>query len=417
MGSPTFTVITLGCPRNYVDSQALVRECIDKGWKYLPDPERSDCVFINTCGFIQPAIKESIDVILEMERLYQSGRVKEVWIVGCLVERFKEELEQEFPWAKFRGCIDPRSLPVRPPVFAEGGYAYVKICEGCMGLCSFCVIPKIRGPLKSRRIEDVVSEVKYVSEELGKGEVILVGQDTTSYGVDLYHRPALEDLLKAILDQTPVRWIRLMYTYPSRIEESLLDLIASTDRIVPYIDIPIQHVDTGVLSNMKRGYGQKEIESLFDRIRDREIKVRTTVMVGFPGETRREFSLLRSFLEERTEIVRIGVFRFYPEEGTPAYDLQPRPKDSTVMGRYYRVKRIARERLQEFKKMLSGQVLEVIVDGFLPEHDLYIGRTYWDAPEVDDVVYLHSDRELFSGDVVMAKVSYANGELIGDVVN
>ncbi len=417
MARPTFSVITLGCPRNYVDSQFLVKEGIDKGWEYVSQFDEADYVFINTCGFIQPAIEESIDIILQIEELYQEGKVKEVWIVGCLVERFEKELKKEFPWAQFRGCIDPCRLSVRPIVFAEGGYAYVKICEGCISLCSFCTIPSIRGPLRSRRIEDVVSEVRYVSEELGKGEVVLVGQDTTAYGIDIYRKPALEDLLNAILDQTNVRWIRLMYAYPSRVGESLLDLIAHNNRIVPYIDLPIQHINSAVLNRMNRGYDQKELDYIFDGVRERGIKVRTTIIVGFPGEGRKEFSQLRRFLEERKEIVRIGVFRFYPEIGTPAYSLQPRPKPSTVKGRYYRMRRLANERLMEFKQSLSGQVLDVIVDGFIPEIGLYLARTYWDAPEVDDILYLHSKTELFSGDLVRARISYSKGELIGEVVD
>ncbi len=416
MVRPTFSVITLGCPRNYVDSQFLVKEGIDKGWQYVPQFEEADYVFINTCGFIQPAVKESVDIILQLEELYRDGRVKEVWIVGCLVERFAKELKEEFPWAKFRGCIDPCSLPTQPIVFPEGGYAYVKICEGCVSSCSFCTIPSIRGPLRSRRIEDVVSEVRYVSEELGKGEIILVGQDTTAYGIDIYGKPMLEELLKAILDQTDVKWIRLMYAYPSRIGKSLLDLIAQSSRIVPYIDLPIQHVNSEILKRMNRGYSREELDYIFNEMEQRGIRVRTTVMIGFPGEGKEEFSRLRRFLEEKKCIVRIGVFRFYPEVGTPAYKLRPRPKESTVRGRYYRIRRLANERLKEFKQFLSGQVLEIIVDGFIPEIGLYLGRTYWDAPEIDDLVYLHSERELFSGDVVKARVSYLKGELIGEVV-
>ncbi len=417
MVRPTFTVITLGCPRNYVDSQALIEEGISRGWEYIPGLDGVDYVMVNTCGFIQPAIKESIDVILDLERLYQLGKIKRIWIVGCLVERFRDELKKEFPWAEFRGCVDPRSLPVRPKVFAEGGYAYVKICEGCVSRCSFCTIPRIRGPLRSRSIKDVVREVRFVSEELGKGEVVLVGQDTTAYGLDLYRQPKLDELIRAILNETSVKWIRLMYAYPSRLDEKLLDLIADEKRIVPYIDLPVQHSESKVLEKMNRGYTRKDLEYLFDAIRERGLKVRTTVIVGFPGEGKREFSSLRRFLEERTEIVRVGVFRFYPEEGTPAYKFRPKINPSTVDSRYYRIRSLSRRRLEEFKRSLSGKVLNVIVDGLLPETGVYIARTFWDAPEVDDVVFVTSEKELFSGDVVRAKVRFSRGELVGEVVD
>ncbi len=413
---PTFSVVTLGCPRNYVDSQYLVARYLRKGWEYTSDPYSADYVIINTCGFIRPAVEESVNTILEFEDALRSGRIKGLWVVGCLVERCGGELRREFPDLRFEGCVDPRRLGEVPPlVFAEGGYAYVKICEGCLSRCSFCTIPRIRGRLRSRPMEEIIEEVRYITSQLGKSEVVLVGQDTTAYGWDLYRRPMLKELIKQILAHTEVRWLRLMYAYPGRIDEELLDLLAVEERLLSYLDVPIQHVNERILKKMARGYGRAEVEDLFRMAEERGIGIRTTIIVGFPGEGRSEFAELRRFLEGQRALIRLGVFKYSPEEGTPAYRMRGRPKESTVLSRYRRMRNLSRQVLRRVAEEMAGREVDLIVDGYLPSAGYYLARTRWDAPEVDNVVFLRSGRELLSGDIIKAHLDIINGELVGEV--
>ncbi len=415
---PAFTVITLGCPRNYVDSQYWIKQYINKGYDFVYSPEEADLVFINTCGFIEPAVKESIDVILEMERLYKIGQIKELVIAGCLVSRYGKELRKEFPYAKLVNALPVDRLSYKDIVpIQEGGFAYVKIAEGCRKRCSFCTIPAIRGKLSSRRIEDIVNEIKFY-ENIGKSEVIIVAQDTTSYGVDLYGRPALVRLLKEILKSTSVPWIRLMYTYPSFISDELLDLIAENSRILNYLDVPIQHIDDKILDLMGRGYHWVDIERLFLKAKERNISIRTTVIVGFPGEDRKTFSRLKKFLGMGL-IDRLGVFKYYREKGSKAYHLGDPIKSSVKAYRYRVIYKLGKEILIKVRRSLDRRKERVIIDGrVVGQENLYIGRTYRDAPEVDDLVWVRSDSELFSGDIVDVKFVFdkESGELFADYV-
>ncbi len=400
MSLRSFYIITLGCPRNYVDTQAIAKYYIDKGLVFAQDVYSADLVVVNTCGFIEPAVRESIDVILDIERLYRKGYVKKLVIWGCLVERYRKQLREEFPYAELRGCIDPRNLPCSDALpILEGAYAYVKICEGCLKRCSYCSIPFIRGRLKSRKMEDIVDEInRYYS--LGRREIVLVGQDTTAYGIDLYKRPSLLSLLKRIIEQTDIPWIRIMYTYPTLLDDELLGFISSNNRILPYVDVPIQHIDDFILSKMRRGYNRALVERLFEKMDSLGIAIRTTVIVGSPGEDRRRFRELTSFLKD-SPIARLGVFRFYREEGTEAYAMRGQIKESTKASRYYTVKRIAQGLLSRANERFLGDKFEAIVDGYDTIEGSYIGRSFIDAPEVDDMLHFDSEMELFSGDIVV----------------
>ncbi len=402
MSLRSFYIITLGCPRNYVDTQAIAKYYLNKGLPLAEDLYSADLVVVNTCGFIEPAVKESINVILDIERLYREGYVKKVVIWGCLVERYRRQLKEEFPYAELKGCIDPRNLPSRDALpILEGAYAYVKICEGCVKNCSYCSIPFIRGRLKSRRIEDIVDEINtYYS--LGRKEIVLVGQDTTAYGIDLYKRPSLLTLLRCIIKQTDIPWIRLMYTYPSLLNDELLEFIASNNRIVPYIDVPIQHINDFILSKMRRGYDRELVERLFTKMDSLGIAIRTTVIVGFPGEDRKRFRELTSFLKD-SPVARLGVFKFYREEGTAAYAMRGQVKETTKASRYYTVKKIAQRLLLQANERFLEDKFKAIVDGYDTIEGSYIGRSLIDAPEVDDVVRFDSEMELFSGDIVLLK--------------
>ena len=407
MNLRSFYVITLGCPRNYVDTQAIVRQYLDKGLVFATDIYSADIVIINTCGFIQPAVKESIDVILEVEELYHQGKIKQVLILGCLVERYKKELRKEFPYAKLKGCIDPRTLPSHNSVpIVEGGYAYVKICEGCVKRCSYCTIPFIRGRLKSRPIEDIIAEINHLSS-LGKNEIILVGQDTTAYGWDIYGSSSLLNLLKQIIKHTDIPWIRVMYAYPSLVDDEILEYIAGEKRILSYLDIPIQHVNTEILDKMGRGYTRRDIEILFGKMDRLNIAIRTTVIVGFPGEGRKEFRELNSFLKG-SPVARLGVFRFYREKGTPAYNMKPQVKETTKNSRYYTIKKLSQRLLRKANERFLGDKFEVIVDGYDTIVSKYIGRSFMDAPEVDDSIYFESKDELISGDFAIATKRMGN---------
>lgn len=369
------------------------------GYRIVGNAAQADIVLVNTCAFIQEAKQEAIDTILEMASLRTPDRQSSLIVCGCFSQRYREEVASQFPevdywvgvhdWEKdFRTLFPGAPSPAaQRRLTLPGGTEYLKIAQGCSHRCSFCVIPSIRGPFRSRPYEDILREANWLADQ-GVNECILVSQDTTGYGRDLGHD--LTWLLERLLKDTPFPWIRLMYLSPSRVDDTLLDLVASEERMCSYFDIPLQHIADPVLKAMRRAPDSKGTRKLIERIRSRVpgAAIRTTFIVGFPGETRNHFRQLLRFVED-TRFERLGVFPFSPEEGTPAYTMRPRPRNATALRRCEAIMGVQREISRELGESHIGRTVDVMVDG-IAENSSYNfeARTQWDAPEVDGKVMI-----------------------------
>ena len=408
--------VSLGCPKNLVDTEIMLGHLTAAGWKVTGDPEAAHVLLVNTCAFIEAACQEAVDTILDLARLKEAHPEKRLAVAGCLVQRFGPELEKDLPevdW--FIGVNDFPALPdilSRPPDAAGlrrfdaaplYGYAapqarypatpahlaYLKIAEGCSHRCTYCIIPRIRGPQRSRPLDTLVQETEALAAA-GVKELILVAQDTTAYGREQSGHPGIADLLGELGRIDGLRWIRLLYAHPARITPELLAVMASSPRILPYLDIPIQHGNDEVLRRMGRGYGRQDILDAVRRVRKAlpRAVLRTTVMVGFPGETEAQFQTLTELVAE-VGFDHLGVFLFQPEAGTPAARLQPAVPRREARRRARHLKAlqggIAKARL----KSLVGTVQEVLVEGVSPESDyLLTGRLAGQAPDIDGQVYI-----------------------------
>ncbi len=414
-------VISLGCSKNLVDSEILLAKLKSAGVDLTSDISSADCLVINTCGFIEDAKRESIDTILDA---IDSG--KRVLVMGCLVERYREALEKEIPEVdRFFGTqswdeilqylgLQPRYSQTRRILTTPTSYAYLKIAEGCNRLCSFCAIPKIRGRHISRPMEDILSEVKDLAS-LGVKEINIVSQDTTYYGKDLYREFKLIELLEQIEKTEGIEWIRLLYLYPTEVTDDLIDYISGSQKVVPYFDMPIQHISDKVLKSMRRGYGEdlvrKKIETIKDKIPNAVL--RTTLIVGYPTEDEEDFKKLKDFVEEG-HFHWVGVFTYSPEEDTHAFPLgDPLPQE---------VKEERRSTLMEIQRGITasknadlvGKRLKVIIEGFSEEFSFVPrGRAYLQAPEVDGYIYVESERDLKPGDVVEVEITQASDYDLG----
>ena len=418
---------TLGCPKNFNDTQAAEAFLIKEGFEIADSPEEADHIIVNTCGFINDAKKESIDKIFEMAELKDQG--KTLTVSGCLSQRYASELTEEIPEVDlFIGVNDyeklPRllkelaggrladrnsgsdscayasQLPLLERNIEKGSYsATLRIAEGCDNCCAYCVIPSIRGGYRSKSMEDVVSEAETLAEK-GIKEIILIAQDVTNYGIDLYGRFMLPELLRKLVTVDGIRWIRLMYCYEDRITDELIEVMAEEPKICHYIDVPIQHSSDHTLKEMKRRSTGASIRNTISRLRDAmpDIAIRTTLIVGFPGETEDDFDDLLEFVEEE-RFQRLGVFAYSQEEGTPAGDREDQiPEDIKEM----RLDQIMRTQLDisyQHNQELVGSVLEVLVEAE-DEDGSYIGRSRYDAPEIDNSVIFTSARDLEPGDIV-----------------
>ena len=418
---------TLGCPKNFNDTQAAEAFLIKEGFEIADSPEEADHIIVNTCGFINDAKKESIDKIFEMAELKDQG--KTLTVSGCLSQRYASELTEEMPevdlfigvndYERLPGllkelaggrladrnsgsdsCAYASQLPLLERNIEKGSYsATLRIAEGCDNCCAYCVIPSIRGGYRSKSMEDVVSEAETLAEK-GIKEVILIAQDVTNYGIDLYGRFMLPELLRKLVTVDGIRWIRLMYCYEDRITDELIEVMAEEPKICHYIDVPIQHSSDHTLKEMKRRSTGASIRNTISRLRDAmpDIAIRTTLIVGFPGETEDDFDDLLEFVEEE-RFQRLGVFAYSQEEGTPAGDREDQiPEDIKEM----RLDQIMRTQLDisyQHNQELVGSVLEVLVEAE-DEDGSYIGRSRYDAPEIDNSVIFTSARDLEPGDIV-----------------
>lgn len=437
------SMIGLGCPKNQVDAEMLLSTLINEGFEIQPELENSDVVIINTCGFIDSAKQEAIDSILYAAELKKAGLVGSVVVTGCLAERYKDEISTEMPEVDAvvgigangniaRICkevINGKKVNVFPSKYClplEGDrvlttpahYAYLKIAEGCSNCCTYCAIPSIRGKFRSREMENILEEAKNLAAS-GVKELIVVAQDTTRYGIDIYERLMLPELLKGLCRIDGIEWIRILYCYPECMTDELIDVIAAEDKICKYIDLPLQHADGEILKKMNRSGDEESLSALIAKIRSRipDIVIRTTFITGFPSETEANFETLSRFVKN-TGFDRLGCFAYSPEEGTFAAKMDNQVEQEVknrraeiIMEQQYRIF----EKKQESR---IGTVMTAIVDGFDDENMLYMGRTYMDAPEIDTSVIISTEDELFAGQLVKIKIIGVDDcDLVGEVIS
>ncbi len=401
-------VITLGCSKNLVDSEFMLKQLKASGFEIHHDTDKqADVVIINTCGFINDAKEESINTILHWAELKKESRISQLYVMGCLSERYKEELMKELPEADgFYGVNDLNQLlqdlnaPFRKELLSEriittpSHYAYLKIAEGCDHKCAFCAIPSIRGKNISKPIENLVREAEFLAES-GVKEVMLIAQDLTWYGVDLYGKKNLALLLNNLTQVNGIEWIRLHYAYPLAFPMDVLDSIRDNPKICNYLDIPLQHINNRILTSMKRGLSGDKTRKLISDIRKKVpgIAIRTSLIVGFPGETTEEFNELYEFVKE-IEFDRLGVFTYSHEEKTPAFKLQDNVRPAVKARRAEKLMTLQQEISAAKNNSLHGSILKVVIDR--QEGDTFIGRTEFDSPEVDNEVIIPRNEELIS---------------------
>ncbi len=417
---------TLGCPKNVSDSEYAAGLLIEAGHVIVEHPGEADAILVNTCGFINDAKEESIDRILELSESKLEGGI--LIVSGCLSQRYGEELGKALPEADIvMGVNEYQNLPQILSDHAKGRQeaffssyekeyseigtraslgvsysSYLKIAEGCNNICAYCVIPSIRGAYRSRKKEDILEEAGRLAEK-GCKELILVAQDVTAYGIDLYGEYHLPQLLKGLCEINGIRWIRLMYCYEDRITDELIEVMAENENICKYIDIPIQHASDEVLARMNRRSTRATIENTIRKLRLAmpDIHIRTTLITGFPGETREDAEILEDFVESM-RFERLGIFAYSKEEGTPAAVMKDQVPKKTKLARRDRLMRLQQQISLEHNLQKIGQIYEVLVEEL--EEESYIGRTAYDAPEIDNKVIFTSDEPLSPGDFVMVQI-------------
>lgn len=436
-------MVSLGCSKNLVDSERMLAKLRKKGYELVTEPGLADIAVVNTCGFIQSAKEEAIETILELGALKKDGTLKKIIVTGCLTERYRQEAAELFPEADAvvgignnKDIVDildhvlagERVVDFAPKLDLEltgeriistmPFFAYLKIAEGCSNCCSYCAIPQIRGKFRSVPMEDVLAEARWLAEN-GVTEVVVIAQDTTRYGEDLYGESKLPELLKKIAEIDGIRWIRVLYCYPERITDELLDIIADEEKIVKYLDIPIQHCNGEILSRMNRWGSEAELEELFAKIREKVpgIILRTTLITGFPCETEEQFTELAEFVK-RVRFDRLGCFAYSREEGTKASEF-PDQIDRETAER--RADNIMEQQLlisAENNEKLLGTEQIAVTEGFDRFAECYFGRTAADAPDIDGKVFFTSEEKLSSGDYVTIKITDTlDYDLIGEVIS
>ena len=433
--------ISLGCCKNLVDTEVMLYNLHAAGFEITPDEEEAEIIVINTCGFIESAKGEAIDNILDAAELKKYGKCRHIIATGCLVERYREEVMKELPEVdalvgigslsdiadacravmrgeKYTSFKDKETSALGGDriITTEPHTAYLKVSEGCDNLCTYCAIPLIRGKHRSRTIEDIVKEAKDL-ERMGVKEVNLIAQDTTRYGLDIYGEYSLARLVRAITEETNIPWIRLLYCYPDKITDELIEEFHTNDRLVKYMDIPVQHISDSVLKRMNRHGGKALILDAIKKLRCQvpDIILRTTAMVGFPGETDEDFIELCEFVKE-TKFDRFGAFTFSPEEGTPAAEMDDQIDEQVKQDRYDILMQTQLTVSEEKNAEKIGSTLTVLCDGFDRIAEIYYGRSYADAPDVDGKVYFKSKNAVNPGEFVKVVITEAlDYDLIGEV--
>ncbi|HOQ07506.1 MAG TPA: 30S ribosomal protein S12 methylthiotransferase RimO [Clostridiales bacterium] len=412
-------MVSLGCPKNLVDSELMLGKLKSEGFEIVNDADAADIIVINTCGFIESAKQESINTILEMAALKERN-CELLVVAGCMAERYRREILDEIPEvdvvlgtgsyheiaeaireayggkrvSRHGKTADVSYLDGERVVSTGKGYAYLKIAEGCDNHCTYCIIPSLRGPYRSRKMESITEEARRLADT-GIKELIVTAQDTTRYGLDLYGKKMLAELIRNLSMIEPIQWIRLLYCYPEEIDLSLLKEIASNDKVCKYIDIPIQHASPPILRRMGRRGSISDICRLIDTIRKEipDAVIRTTVITGFPGETEEDFEALAGFIENY-RFDRLGTFMYSKEEGTAAYDMPDQVPQKVKRSRYNRLMKIQKRISAELNRQRLGKVYKVLVEGVADDGIFYYGRSYAEAPEIDGLIYFTSEEPL-----------------------
>ncbi len=434
---------SLGCDKNLSDSEHMLKLLRDAGYEFTDDENEADIAVVNTCCFINDAKKESINEIIRLGALKNNGRLKILAAAGCLAERYRDSFHDELPevdcvigisaWDRIADVLSEalqkkgyhemflakdRLCTADGRILTSGGhYAYLKIAEGCGKFCTYCVIPGVRGPYRSVPVEDLIREAAVLAEG-GVKELILVAQETTLYGTDLYGKKMLPELLRKLSEISGLEWIRILYAYPEEITDELIRAIKELPKVVHYLDMPVQHASDSVLTRMGRRTSRAELLGVIGKLRNEipDITLRTTLMTGFPGETEEDFDVLLSFIRE-ARFDRLGVFAYSREEGTPAYSMDKQIPKTVKEKRRKACMKLQQEIAFEKAAEKRGEILKVMVEGWLPDDGVFVGRTYMDAPEVDGMIFMRSFREYLSGDFVNVMVDGASGyDLIGEVL-
>ncbi|WP_129597046.1 30S ribosomal protein S12 methylthiotransferase RimO [Anaerophilus nitritogenes] len=435
---------SLGCSKNLVDSEVMMG--LLKEYKFIltSDAYEADVIIVNTCGFIDAAKKESIDTIIELGTLKKEGNCKALVIAGCLAERYPKDLLAEIPEADAvigtgnypeiikvihealkgervskSGNINIAISEDLPRILSTPSYTgYLKIAEGCDNLCTYCIIPKLRGKYRSRKIEDIVKEAHDMVQK-GVKEIILIAQDTSCYGIDLYKEYRLPQLLTELCKIEKLKWIRVLYCYPDKITDELIDVIAREDKICKYLDIPIQHCSDDILKKMNRKTNKEHILKVIGKLRNniKDIHIRTSLIVGFPGETKEQFEELKEFVQN-IEFDRLGVFTYSQEEDTPAAKLNDQIDEQIKEQRIDEIMNIQKDISFQKNSNKTGNIYDILVEEKVEEENVYIGRTEYDVPEVDGVVYFTCNEELEKGEFVKVKITDTlEYDLLGEIIN
>ena len=434
--------ISLGCDKNLVDSEMMLGMLEEKGYTFTADESEADVVVINTCCFIGDAKEESVNTILEMAELKKSGSIEALIVTGCLAQRYQEQIRREIEEVDavvgttaiaelpvvleeiFAGRpkdhyqeLDQKPLTDRKRIVTTGGhFAYLKIAEGCDKHCTYCIIPKVRGPYRSVPMDSLLREAETLAAQ-GVKELILVAQETTVYGMDLYGHKALPELLRSLCRIEGLLWIRVMYCYPEEIDDALIQVMKEEKKICHYLDIPIQHASDAILKRMGRRTNQKELTDIIERLRREipDICLRTTLITGFPGETGKDHEELVEFVDKMA-FDRLGVFPYSQEEDTPAAEMPEQVDDELKQERLDELMALQQEIAFAAAADMEGRVVNAMVEGKVADEDVYVARTYKDAPDVDGFLFVHADRELMTGDFVRVRITGSNEyDLMGEL--
>lgn len=435
--------VSLGCDKNLVDSEVMLGMLAEKGYTFTNDETQADVIVINTCCFINDAKEESINTILEMAELKKGGQIKALIVAGCLAQRYRDEIQKEIPEVdaivgttaildigdaiekalckkpeNYLGSLDKAPVGGMKRVVTTGGhYAYLKIAEGCDKHCTYCIIPKVRGNYRSIPMKELLKEAKELAKS-GVRELILVAQETTLYGKDLYGEKYLPKLLKELCKIQELFWIRILYCYPEEITDELIQVIKEEEKICHYLDIPVQSGSNKILKRMGRRTDAEQIKTLIEKLRGEipDICIRTTLITGFPGESEEDHAKTMQFVDEM-EFDRLGVFTYSEEENTPAAEMPDQIPEDIKERRRNEIMELQQEIAFEKAGQMVGRRLKVIIEGKETKEDVYVARTYKDAPEVDGYLFLDTDRHLMSGDFVEAYITGSNEyDLIGEIL-